>query len=131
MKYIPVFVAQKMADKYQKDIVLIVGWDNSNKINIVTWGREPAQKAVAAKAGDAIAKQLGLADDLADVYEDYRREGEAAAEVDRLRRLAVELWGSRRNMAYDPAGEAAILAEFPFLRELIHLERAKLEIAEL
>lgn len=66
--------------------------------------------------------------DEADVYEDYRREGEAAAEVDRLRRLAVELWGSRRNMAYGPAGEAAILAEFPFLREL---ERAKLEIAEL
>jgi len=86
--YIPIHVsvAQHLADGHGKDIVLIVGWDDdSNKTNIVTWGREPTQKAAAAKAGETIAKQLGLADELADVHEDFRREGEAAKEVDRLR----------------------------------------------
>ena len=88
MAYIPisVAVAQQIADGHQKDIVLIVGWDeDSNKTNIVTWGREPHQKQAAAKAGDTIAKQLGLADELAEVHEDFRREGQAAKEVDRLR----------------------------------------------
>lgn len=84
---IPVAVAQQIADGHKKDIVLIVGWDDdSNKTNIVTWGREPSQKEAAAKAGETIAKQLGLADELADVHEDFRREGETAKEVDRLRR---------------------------------------------
>lgn len=82
---IPVAVAQQIGDGHKKDIVLIVGWDeDSNKTNIVTWGREPSQKEAAAKAGETIAKQLGLADDLADVHEDFRREGEAAQSVDRL-----------------------------------------------
>jgi hypothetical protein len=85
-KPIPVSVAQQIGDGHQKDIVLIVGWDDdSNKTNIVTWGREPTQKAAAAKAGEMIAGQLGLVDDLVDVHEDFRREGEAAKEVDRLR----------------------------------------------
>lgn len=84
---IPVAVAQQIGDGHKKDIVLIVGWDDaSNKTAIVTWGREPSQKEAAAKAGETIAKQLGLLDELADVHEDFRREGEAAKEVDRLRR---------------------------------------------
>lgn len=68
MTHIPIHVsvAQHMADGHGKDIVLIVGWDlASNRTNIVTWGREPAQKVAAAKAGETIAKQLGLADGLA------------------------------------------------------------------
>lgn len=92
MAYIPIPVAeaQRIGDGFQKDIVLIVAWEpESNKTNIVTWGREPGQKSAAANAGDTIAKQLGLADDLAETHEDYRREGEAAKEVDRLRR-AIE-----------------------------------------
>lgn len=116
---IPVAVAQQVGDGHKKDIVLIVGWDqDSNKTAIVTWGREPPQKEAAAKAGETIAKQLGLADELADVHEDYRREGEAAAEVDRLRRLAVELWGARLNLAFGPSRKAAILSEFPWLRSV-------------
>jgi len=114
---IPVAVAQQIGDGHKKDIVLIVGWDeNSNKTNLVTWGREPAQKEAAAEAGERIAKQLGLADELADVHEDFRREGEAALEVDRLRSLAVELWNVRGPYPLSVEDEEKMLARFPWLR---------------
>jgi len=84
---IPVDAARKVADEYRKDILLIVGWDReANKTDIVTWGREVEEKVVAANAGETITKQLGLAEATATVHEDFRREGEAAAEVDALRR---------------------------------------------
>ena len=38
-------------------------------------------------------------------------------ERDSLRKLAVELWRARRNLAFGPAGEAAVLREFPWLGE--------------
>jgi len=114
---IPVAVAHQIGDGHKKDIVLIVGWDEaSNKTAIVTWGREPPQKEAAAKAGETIAKQLGLLDDLADVHEDFRREGEAALEVDRLRLLAVELWNVRGHYSLSVEDEEKMLARFPWLR---------------
>jgi hypothetical protein len=41
----------------------------------------------------------------------------AKAEIDSLRDLATELWRARRNMAFGPAGETALLAEFPWLQQ--------------
>jgi hypothetical protein len=115
---IPVAVAHQIGDRHKKDIVLIVGWDeDSNKTNIVTWGREPPQKEAAAKAGDTVVKQLGLLmDGHADVHEDFRREGEAALEVDRLRLLAVELWNVRGPYSLSVEDEEKMLARFPWLR---------------
>lgn len=84
-KPIPVDAAHKIADDYQKDIMLFVGWDAATKTtNIITWGREPAHKAAAAAGGDTIRKALKLED--AEAHEDFRREGEAARVVDDLRR---------------------------------------------
>ena len=84
-KPIPVDAARKIADDYQKDIMLFVGWDAATKTtNIITWGREPAHKAAAAAGGDTIRKALKLED--AEAHEDFRREGEAARVVDDLRR---------------------------------------------
>ena len=86
MKPIPVDAARQIADQYQKDIVLLVAWDQaSSKTHVVTWGREPPQKTSAAAAGDMIRQMLRL-EGAAEVYEDFRREGEAASTVDALRR---------------------------------------------
>ena len=86
MKPIPVDAARQIADQYQKDIVLLVAWDQaSSKTHVVTWGREPPQKTSAAAAGDMIRQMLRL-EGAAEVYEDFRREGEAASTVDALYR---------------------------------------------
>jgi hypothetical protein len=110
--YIPIHVsvAQHMADGHGKDIVLIVGWDlASNRTNIVTWGREPAQKVAAAKAGETIAKQLGLADELADVHEDFRREGEAAKVVDELRRKLAAIRDALAEIVISEGEDAGVI----------------------
>lgn len=112
MTYIPIHVsvAQHMADGHGKDIVLIVGWDlASNRTNIVTWGREPAQKVAAAKAGETIAKQLGLADELADVHEDFRREGEAAKVVDELRRKLAAIRDALAEIVISEGEDAGVI----------------------
>lgn len=112
MTYIPIHVsvAQHMADGHGKDIVLIVGWDlASNRTNIVTWGREPAQKVAAAKAGETIAKQLGLADGLADVHEDFRREGEAAKVVDELRRKLAAIRDALAEIVISEGEDAGVI----------------------
>ena len=112
MTYIPIHVsvAQHMADGHGKDIVLIVGWDlASNRTNIVTWGREPAQKVAAANAGETIAKQLGLADELADVHEDFRREGEAAKVVDELRRKLAAIRDALAEIVISEGEDAGVI----------------------
>jgi hypothetical protein len=86
-KRLPVDVARQIGESHAKDIVLVVTWDAATeKTSIVTWGREPGHKAAAAQGGDAIAQHLGLDLAQAEVHQDYRREGEAAREVDRLLR---------------------------------------------
>jgi len=110
--YIPIHVsvAQHLADGHGKDIVLIVGWDReSNKTNIVTWGREPEQKEAAAKAGETIAKQLGLADDLAEVHEDFRREGETAKVVDDLRRRLAAIREALETIVISEGTDAGVI----------------------
>lgn len=112
MTYIPIHVsvAQYLADGHGKDIVLIVGWDHaSNKTNIVTWGREPKQKEAAAKAGETIAKQLGLAGELADVHEDFRREGEAAKVVDDLRRKLAAIRDALDKIVVSEGQDAGVI----------------------
>lgn len=112
MTYIPIHVsvAQHLADGHGKDIVLIVGWDSaSNKTNIVTWGREPQQKEAAAKAGETIAKQLGLADELADVHEDFRREAEGAKVVDDLRRKLAAIRDALEKIVISEGEDAGVI----------------------
>lgn len=86
MKPIPVDAVRQIADQWQKDIVLVVAWNEaSSTTTVVTWGREPPQKVSAATAGDMIRRMLRL-EGRAEVHEDFRREGEAASTVDALRR---------------------------------------------
>lgn len=40
---------------------------------------------------------------------------ELLGESERLRTLAIELWGARRNLAFGPSGEAAVLRDFPWI----------------
>ena len=86
-KSIPVDAARQVADDYEKDIMLLVGWDwATNSTNVVTWGRDPVQKQAAAVAGETIRQALKLDEASAATHEDFRREGEAARVVDELRR---------------------------------------------
>lgn len=107
---IPVAVAQRLADEHGKDILIIAAWDSaSNRTNIVTWGRKPAQKEAAAKAGETIAVQFGLLDELADVHEDYRREGEAAQVVDDLRRKLAAIRGALAQIVISEGEDAGVI----------------------
>ena len=103
---IPVAVAQQIADGHGKDIVLVFGWDrDSNKTAIVSWGREADLKEVAAEVAERLAKSLGLAAELAEVHEDFRREGEAAKGADRLRAaIGTAVRGIRGELADQTQG---------------------------
>jgi hypothetical protein len=107
---IPADVARQLGDAHEKDIVLLVMWDQkSNQTAIVTWGRLPVQKEAAAKSGDWLARELGLAEQIADVHEDYRREGEAAKTVDGLRRKLNEISLALENIVVSEGEDAGVL----------------------
>jgi hypothetical protein len=88
MKPIPVQEAKGIASRYEKDQVLIVAWDaESNLTHVVTYGRLPEHKVQAAKAGEWIARELGLDRARQQTYEDFRRvpAAERARKIETLR----------------------------------------------
>ena len=109
-KPIPVDAARQLADDYEKDIVLFVGWDEaSNTTNVVTWGRDPVQKQSAAIAGDTIREALKLGETSAQVHEDFRREGEAARVVDELRRRLAAIRELLATIVIDEGEDAGVI----------------------
>lgn len=99
MTCVPISVvdAQRFADAHQKDILIIVGYDQEACVtNIVTWGRTPELKAVAAAGGTKIEAVLQLRDAPRAMHEDYRVQGEAAMVVDRLRAAIDKAVGAIR-----------------------------------
>lgn len=46
------------------------------------------------------------------------------AEIERLHEFCKELWWARRNLAFGPAGEKQVLAEFPWITEPIRAAEA-------
>jgi hypothetical protein len=108
MKTIPVDAARQIADRYRKDAVLFVAWDQaSGKTEIVTWGREPPQKASAAAAGDMLGQMLRLG--AGEVHEDFRREGEAARVVDALRRQLSAIREAIDEIVISEGGHAGVI----------------------
>lgn len=106
---ISVDVARGLADEYRKDMLLVVSWDaESNLTNVVTWGRKPQQKALAAKAGRRIEELLGLGDPV-EVHQDYRREGEAAQSVDELRRRLAAIRDALAKIVISEGEDAGVI----------------------
>ncbi len=69
-KPIPVAEAERIADTYAYDQVIIVAWNaETGGTHITTFGTKPEHKKMAAQGGDRVAEILGLEGQI--VYEDY------------------------------------------------------------
>jgi len=87
---IPVDVAAKIAERFGKQVVLIVAYDATHgSTHIVTYGVSSEQKEVAALAGDLTAQQLGMAMDKITKFEDFRTVDQAkrCEQIERLRKV--------------------------------------------
>lgn len=82
---VPVHEARLIGQNYNTDIAVIVCWcEDGNRTSITTWGRNAAHKQAAADVGSLLGNGLIKAGQRMHSYQDYRREGEAAEEIDRL-----------------------------------------------
>ena len=54
---VPVDVAAQIAERFSKDIAIILTWDGlHNLVHTTTWGHSANDKLVAADAGETVAK---------------------------------------------------------------------------
>ena len=84
---VPVDVAAQIAERFSKDIAIILTWDGlHNLVHTTTWGHSANDKLVAADAGETVAKALGCDLKQQRVYEDFRVDAARYKEEnDRLR----------------------------------------------
>ena len=62
---VPIFRAKKIADKYEKDQVIIVCWDKYHgRTHVTTYGITKKDCEEAAKGGNMVKKALGWPDEL-------------------------------------------------------------------
>ncbi len=72
---IPVEEAEKISEKYKKDIIIINSWDTEfGVLHTTTYGVNEVQKHQAAKGGEIASKALGADLDLSNYYQDFRIE---------------------------------------------------------
>jgi len=118
---IPVSVARGIGEDYRKDCVVILAYDHaSQKTHATTWGREPSDKEGAVRVRDKCVAAIGAGMSDGTVYQDYRREGEAAQTVDRLSaacRAVVDTWDA--NEWQEHAGDGELSESIAALRDAI------------
>lgn len=106
--HIPVSMAREVANLHDKDVLILVAWDEKRNVtNFVSWGRSAVQKDMAAKAAAAIAQQVGCTVDEMK-HEDYRTTDQAkrAEEIENLRANLLEADGALRAVRGILAREA-------------------------
>jgi hypothetical protein len=89
MSEIAIDEARQIGEAHAKDIVVIVVWDaESDRTRIVTWDRDPQQKAAAAVAGERFSRALDLGPPVHETIQDCRtiEAGMRAGLVDGLMR---------------------------------------------
>jgi hypothetical protein len=67
MKYkdIPILAAQEIAEKFDKDQVIIVTWDKTyGRTHVTTYGKTLEECKMAADGGNFVKKALGWPDEL-------------------------------------------------------------------
>ena len=70
---VPVEVASQVAERFSKDIVIIMCWDAAhNLVHVTTWGHSASDKLVAADAGETAATAIGCDLKQQRTYEDFR-----------------------------------------------------------
>jgi hypothetical protein len=108
---IPVETARQIARDFDKQVVIICGWNHEHKLlHTVTYGAEPNDKISAANGGEICAKALGMDLSKSITNEDFRTVD--AAKNAQLRDLADGLIHVLRgyqfgNAATEPAKEFA------------------------
>ena len=110
-KPIPVWEVRSLAADYTKDIVVIVAMDRENaKLHTTTFGREPADKDIAAKWGELFAQAAGSDTTQATWYEDFRatKEAEYKAKVDALEKRLEAVQDALAPLARPNESEAAV-----------------------
>ena len=73
--YLPVPVAEavRIADKFHKDLAVILTWDlDTQKLHVTTWGRVEALRDAACKLGEIAAQAAGADVSKSTWYEDFR-----------------------------------------------------------
>lgn len=91
-KPVPVSAAEKLAEEYDKNLVVILTWDRGhNTTNLATYGTDALTKDGAARVGQKIEDMLGLKSGKGGkvvFHEDFRATPEAVykEQVDRLRK---------------------------------------------
>lgn len=84
---VPVVAAKEISERFSKEVVVIVAWDQaSNFIHTTTYGSEARFKQPAAELGVLLAKAAGSDVSKAVNFEDFRHrtESEWAAEREKL-----------------------------------------------
>lgn len=87
---VPVSVAKEIAEKFAKDIIVIVAWYRKHEMtHTTTYGAAAELKDVAASWGEYFAKAVGADVAKTNWYEDYRATEAATykAKVDKLENL--------------------------------------------
>lgn len=70
-KDIPIEVAQRIAEEFDKDQVIIVTWDKLHgRTHVTTYGKTLEECHQAAKGGNMIKRALGWPDELCQVNPD-------------------------------------------------------------
>lgn len=117
---VPVAAAAEIADKYAKDIIVIMSVDHEHDLlHTTTYGRTPEDKALAAIVGRTAAAALSDTSKATD-YQDYRLEWAKKLQV-ALRNIIVEinnaaLWRTSPGSALSKA-EETLTESIKFLGE--------------
>jgi hypothetical protein len=88
-KAIPVSEALRVAEAYEKSMVVITAWDpKAQLVHTTTYGKDATDKELAALLGEVFARAAGADLSRARVFEDYRfvDEGKQAEKVEALHR---------------------------------------------
>lgn len=76
-KVIPEGVAQDIAWRFDKTRIIVLAYDDENRLQVVTYGDSAEDKTFVVHAGEECAKQLGDFD-IALLSDDFRKTYDAA-----------------------------------------------------
>ena len=90
---VPVAVAEEIAFRFEKDIVVILCWSEQfEKLHTTTFGQSAQDKLLAAEIGESLARHCNCDLSQTRTYEDFRLDaGRLKEENDRLKARLAEL----------------------------------------
>lgn len=91
-KNIPVAAAVEIAEKFTKDVVVILAWSHEHhQFHTVTYGVAPKDKTPAAKLGEMVTAAAGADMTRKEFVEDFRKDYSAAKQAAMKRAIEKHL----------------------------------------